>query len=193
VFESPYGFHILRVNSRKGDLVDFHHILIQVDDSQADPASAIETLRMVRDSILTHNAPFELMARRYSEEEVSKRIGGRVVDPRSGERDLVLQALNFTWRRTIDDIGIGEISDPVEVELLDGKRAYHIVQLHRRVPEHKVGIEADYERIEQLALQDKQNRVMVEWLETLRKDVYVDLRGKARQLSLAANTMSPVP
>ncbi len=189
VFESPFGYHILRVNDRKGDLVDFNHILIQVDDSKADPADAIATLTMARDSILTHHVPFELMARRYSEEEASKRLGGRVVDPRTGERDLVLQALNFTWRQTINAMDIGTVSEPAEVELLDGKRAFHIVFLHRRVPEHQVDIMTDYERIEDLALQDKQNRVMSEWLDALRDDVYVDLRGKAKALSLAQNTL----
>ncbi|MEZ4701342.1 MAG: peptidylprolyl isomerase [Rhodothermales bacterium] len=189
VFESPFGYHILRVNNRKGDIVDFNHILIQVDDSKADPADAIALLGVVRDSIVTSGVPFELMARRYSEEEISKRLGGRVVDPRTGERDLVLQALNYTWRQTINTIQPGEISEPAEVELLDGKRAFHIVFLHRRVPEHPVDILTDYERIQDLALQDKQNRVMTEWLEELRTEVYIDLRGKAKALSLAANTL----
>ena len=187
VFESPYGFHILRVNDRRGDIVDFNHILIQIDEDKADPTEALESLTQVRDSILAYDLPFELMARRHSEEEISNRLGGRVLDLRTGERDLVLQALNFTWRSTINKLEVGEISEPSEVELLDGKRAFHIVNLVRRVPEHKVDITTDYERIEALALQDKQNRVLSEWLAELRKDVYVEMRGKAQQISLALN------
>jgi peptidyl-prolyl cis-trans isomerase SurA len=187
VFESPYGYHILRVNNRRGDIVDFTHILIQIDEDKSDPTEAIELLTQVRDSILTQNMPFELMARRHSEEEVSNRIGGRVLDQRTGERDLVLQALDYSWRTTINSIEVGEVSEPSEVELLDGKRAFHIIYLQRRVPEHIVDIQTDYERIEQLALQEKQNRLLSDWLDELRKDVYIEMRGKAREISLALN------
>ncbi len=188
VFESPYGYHILRVNDRRGDIVDFNHILITVDESTADPAEAIDLLSSVRDSIIAYEVPFELMARRHSEEEISQKLGGRVIDLRTGERDLVLQALNFTWRQTINTIEVGKISEPSEVELLDGQRAYHIVQLQRRVPEHVVDIETDYERIQQLALQDKQQRVLTSWLNELRKDVFIEMRGKAKEISLALNS-----
>ena len=190
VFESPYGYHIMRVNERRGDIVDFNHVLIQLDEKKADPTEALELLEAVRDSILAEEIPFELMARRHSEEEISNKVGGRVLDIRTGERDLVLQALDFSWRNTINSIEIGEISEPAEVELLDGKRAYHIVHLQRRVPEHFVDVETDYERIEQLALQEKQNRVLGEWLDVLRTEVFIEMRGKARELSLASNAGS---
>lgn len=187
VFESPYGFHVLRVNDRKGDVVDFNHVLIQIDEDKSDPTEAIDLLTQVRDSILSNNMPFELMARRHSEEEISNKLGGRVLNYSTGERDLPLEALNFTWRTTINRIEPGEISEPAEVELLDGKKAYHIIRLQRRVPEHKVDIETDYERIESLALQDKQNRVLGNWLQELRQDVYIEMRGKAEEISLAVN------
>ena len=190
VFESPYGFHVLRVNDRRGDVVDFNHVLIQIDEDNADPSEAIDLLSIVKDSILSQEMPFELMARRHSEEEVSNKLGGRVLNYSSGERDLPFEALNFTWRNTINSIEVGEISEPAEVELLDGKRAYHIIRLQRRIPEHTVDIETDYERIESLALQDKQNRVLTSWLQELRKDVYIEMRGKAEELSLAVNGKS---
>ncbi|WP_243663760.1 hypothetical protein [Rhodothermus marinus] len=50
--------HILRVNRRQGDLIDFNHILIRIDESQADPSEAIAYLEAVRDSILQYNIPF---------------------------------------------------------------------------------------------------------------------------------------
>jgi peptidyl-prolyl cis-trans isomerase SurA len=185
VFESPFGLHILRVNSRRGDVVDFNHVLIKFDESNADPTEAIAYLNTIRDSIVVHGRPFELMARRHSEEVSSVPRGGRVVDPRTGSRDLFLQALGPTWQQAINQIEEGDISEPAEVELLDGRRAYHIVLLQRRVPEHRVNIRTDYERIEQLALQEKQAEMMREWLDSLREEVYVDIRGTAGEFSFA--------
>jgi len=182
-FETPFGVHILRVNRRQGDLIDFNHILIRVDESQADPSEAIAYLEAVRDSILQYNIPFGLMARRHSEEEATAAQGGRVVDPRTGERDLVLSALDPTWQRTIDTLEVGEISHPAEAVLLDGRRAYHIVRLDRFVPSHRVSLETDYARIEQLALQEKRQRVLRQWLNELRQSVVIRLAGKARELA----------
>ncbi len=177
-FKSQFGYHILRVNARRGDVVDFSHVLIKVDDSKADPTEAIEFLNVLRDSIITHNVPFELIARRHSEEATSSEIGGRLIDPSSGERDLFLEALGQKWKQVTDTLEVDEISFPEEVDLLDGSRAYHIVLLQRRVPPHRVDIETDYPRIEQLALQAKRTQEMRRWLDLLREDVYVELRGQ---------------
>ncbi len=184
-FESPFGIHILRVNERRGENVDFNHVLISIDDSRIDPQETIRFLDTVRDSIIVHGMPFELMAKRHSREERSARLGGRVVDPQAGERELVLESLGPLWREVIDTLEAGEISKPSRVELENNRQAYHIVRLHRRTPAHRVSLSTDYERIEQYALQDKRQRRMQEWLNQLREDVYVEFRGKAESLSVA--------
>jgi peptidyl-prolyl cis-trans isomerase SurA len=123
------------------------------------------------------------MARRNSEEESSADVGGRVLDPQAGERDLFLNALGPSWQSTLDTMEVGEISQPAEAELLDGSRAYHIVKLQKWAPEHRVNLEQDYQFIKERALQEKQSRVLREWTDRLRDDVYIELRGKARRLS----------
>ena len=181
-FRSPFGYHILRVDQRIGEQVDFTHVLINVDRRLADPAEAIELLAALRDSLLTTPVPFEVLARRHSEEEFSSEIGGRIVDPQTGERDLFLDALGDNWKQLSDTLEIGEISTPGPVTLLDGSLSYHIVQIQRIVPEHRVDIETDYARIEQLALGNKRNTEMRKWLDNLREDVFVELRGKGDDL-----------
>lgn len=181
-FKSPFGYHILRVNERRGDQVDFNHILISIDESKADPTEALRHLKVVRDSILTNKIPFEIMARRHSEEQLSSEMGGRVLDPNSGRRDLVLDALGPTWKDSIDTLEIGQLGMPSEVQLLDGSRAYHIIELQKKAPPHRIDISTDYQRIEELALQDKQGREMRKWLDMLRGEVYIKYRGKAEEI-----------
>lgn len=189
VFETEFGLHIMRVNSRFGDVVDLNHILIEFDDSKSDPAEAITYLNTVRDSIVTMELPFELMARNNSDETMTASNGGRVIDPSSGQRDLILAALGLSWRQTLDTLDIGEVSLPTEVELLDGRKAIHIVTLQRRVPEHTWNLDIDYDRIEEFALIEKQQREMRKWLDLLREDVFIELRSdKARALAQASTS-----
>lgn len=189
IFYNPQqsGFHILRVNERTGGTVDFNHILIRVDQSSADPQETIDYLSAVRDTLMNYEVPFELMARRHSEEDRSAENGGRVIDPRSGQRDLVLNALGPSWRSTIDTLETGEISHPTDVRLLNGEQAYHIVKLQRRMPAHRISLETDYERIKQFALQEKRSREMRKWLDRLREETYVDIRMSRDELTAARN------
>lgn len=185
VFQTTFGFHILRVNDRRGETIDFNHILIRIDDRRIDPTPAIEYLGTLRDSILNQQVPFAVMAKRHSQEESSAQLGGRVIDPQTGERDLVLENLGELWLATLDTLDEGEISHPARVELEDDRQAYHIVELQRRRPEHTVDLATDYERIEQFALSEKRTRELQEWVGRLRENVFVDLRGRAERLALA--------
>ncbi len=173
IFETEFGLHIVRVNQRRGDVVDLNQILIRFDPRKFDPTDALNHLSSLRDSILANDLSFARMARLHSEDESSAQRGGRVLDPRTLEKKLYLESLGPRWRQTIALLDEGEVSEPAEVDLLDGRRAYHIVLLHERIPSHRVNLETDYEMIKELALRDKQSKVMREWLDTLRESVYV--------------------
>lgn len=181
--ENQQGYHVLRVNSKSGNTVDLNHILIEVQSDRSGAERAKSFLSTVRDSIVDEGQSFELMARRHSEEERSAENGGRVTDPESGARDLVLDNLNPTWRRTIRELEVGEMSRPTEVQLLNGDQAFHIVRLGDRTPAHRANLEQDYDRIRRLALQDKRRREMEKWVDRLRDDVYVDVRVSKDDLS----------
>ena len=185
IFESRRGLHIVRVNERRGDIIDLNQILIQFDRDQFDASSAIATLEAVRDSIVNQDKSFAAMAREYSEEESSAAAGGRVTDPRTGDRNLVFDALGPTWKLNLSDIEPGGISEPAEVQLLDGRQALHIVLLQERIPEHRVDLNRDYELISNFALREKQAREIGQWVEKLREDVYVEVRATRSADSLS--------
>ncbi|PSQ93642.1 MAG: peptidylprolyl isomerase [Bacteroidetes bacterium SW_4_67_19] len=179
VFETPFGFHIVRVNERSGNTVDFNQVLVEIDKSASSGKEARSFLKAVRDSVVNQGAPFGLMARRYSEEERSASQGGRVTDPQSGNTTLRLEALGSSWRETLDTLEVGEVSHPTEVRLLgsDEQRAFHIVKLTDRAPRHQLSLDEDYARIKNFALREKKQRVYQQWVKTLRDEVYVDVRA----------------
>ena len=176
------GYHIVRINAKDGSTVDLNHILIKPDAPSGERAK--EYLSAVRDTLINNpDVPFELMARRHSEDERTAENGGRVTDPQSGTRDLVLSALGPSWKQTLQNLNPGDISQPAKVQLLNGEEAYHIVLLQRRVPAHRVNLDQDYERIRQFALRDKRSRKMREWSNTLRDKIYVDIRISKEELT----------
>ena len=181
VFETQFGFHVMRLNERRGDVVSFNHILISVDDSELDPETAIERLRVLRDSVVTMGIQFEAIAKHNSSDPFSAAQGGYVSDPRTGERDLRLDALGPLWKVVIDTMEVGGISAPVEVQLLDGTRAWHVILLQRRTPPHQLNLETDYALLSQYALQDKRQTELDAWLQDLRETVYIDIKSERYQ------------
>lgn len=176
VFETPFGYHVMRVNEREGERISFNHILLQVGVGEAEAQAAQERLLVLRDSVLA-GTPFEAIARRNSEDPFSAQRGGFVADPQSRQRDLQITGLGPQWQATLDTLEVGEISMPGQVQLLDGKSAYHVVLLQKRTPEHTLSIADDYALLSQYALQDKQGRVLDEWISDLRRSVYVSIRA----------------
>ena len=180
VFETAFGYHFMRVNEREGERISFNHVLLSVEAGEAEAEAARETLGVLRDSVLA-GVPFEAIARRHSQDPYSAQRGGFVSDPQSRQRDLQIDGLGPLWRATIDTLDVGELSMPGAVQLLDGTAAYHVVLLQKRTPEHTLSIEDDYALLSRYALQDKQGRELQEWVDDLRRTVYVDVRAERYQ------------
>jgi peptidyl-prolyl cis-trans isomerase SurA len=177
VFETSFGYHVMRLNARQGDLISFNHILVRVDDEALDPAAAIAALTVLRDSVLVHGVPFEAIAKRHSDDPYTAGRGGVLSDLRTGDRDLQPDLLGPLWQATLDTLEVGEVSAPAEVQLADETRAWHLVLLQRRTPPHRLSPETDYALLSDYALRDKQNRVLDDWLRDLRQTVYIEIKA----------------
>lgn len=178
VVRTDFGYHIIRLNQRQGDSIETNHILIEIDEESVDDDFAKNKLEMLRDSVLNHNKRFRDLARVHSEDEATKPSGGRIINRETGERRLTIGQLEPSLYRIVlllDEEG--EISEPRPFTMPgSNKRAYRIVRLDRHIPEHLANLEDDYDQIKGIALQRKQMRVLSEWLEVIREDVYVEYK-----------------
>lgn len=179
VVETPFGFHVMRLNAITGEAVSFNHVLIPAQ-ATSTPDELRADLAVLRDSVVTHGVPFEAIARRHSDDAMSSMRGGIVSDPQTGERDLAVEALaslDPRWGATIRGLQEGEISQPAPVRLLDGSEAVHFVLLQRRTPTHRLSFETDYALLSQYALNEKRQRLASEWVAELRPSVHVEVRA----------------
>ena len=178
VVETEFGFHIIRLNRRVGDRIETNHILVQVSSDQLDEEFSVNLLETLRDSVLTHGANFSALARRHSDDKMTAPAGGRLINPQTGERRIIMSQLDPALYRLVlllDEVG--EISPPRSFNI-DGnrKRAYRIIKLLNRIPEHKANLDQDYDLIERIALNQKQTRELANWLSRLREEIYVEYK-----------------
>ena len=180
VVETDYGFHVIELIRRIGDQIETRHILISVNAEELDDDFAINRLTEIRDSLLQiSNLEFSNMARLRSEDSMTKVSGGKILDPETGERYIPLNRLDANLYRSVlllEDIG--DISEPRSFTLSSpqGARAYRIIRLDEQIPEHLASMELDYERLKNIALQQKQLVEYTKWLEELKDEVYIEYR-----------------
>jgi peptidyl-prolyl cis-trans isomerase SurA len=169
VLRSPAGFHVLKLNERRGVAADnapvaqtrLRHILIRASESMSE-AEALRRLNDLRARIVSGAADFGEMARVHS---------GDATAARGGELDWVYPGDTVPdFERAYQDLKIGEISQPVRTPF-----GYHLIQvLERRSGD--MSPERRRTQARQALRERKADEAYQEWLRQLRDQVYVELR-----------------
>jgi peptidyl-prolyl cis-trans isomerase SurA len=168
VIKTQFGYHIVQLLARRGESVHARHILLKVDKSAVSDSTTIAQLLELKRRAEAGES-FSELARKYSEDEETKSIGGDL-------GTFTADQLHPDFLQVLQSLKEGEISDPIQTSH-SSRNAYHIVWLRKRTPAHEMNLQDDYRRVEQLALYMKRNKKYEEWLEELKKEIYVDIRA----------------
>lgn len=177
VFKSAYGFHIIKVDKRVGELITAKHILIAPRLSLDDDSVAVRKLQDIRDQITgADTLSFSDAAMRHSDDEATKTCGGCVKNPQTGETRIPHDMLDADFYLKVDNMKEGDISEPMEWIQPDGKKAFHILYLKRRIAPHVANLKEDYQKIQSAALQAKQAQELEGWFDKAKRNVYIDIK-----------------
>ena len=167
VVESPIGFHIIQLLERRGEQVHPRHILIKFKRDISEADSTIAFLKALKDSV-KNGANFSDLAKRYSDDKESASMGGFL-------GQLPVTQFDKTVIDAITNLKEGEISDPIEVPS-EKNRGYQIIYVKKRIPEHPISLEGDWNRIQQMATSYKQSNEYQKWIKQLRAEIYWEVR-----------------
>jgi peptidyl-prolyl cis-trans isomerase SurA len=165
--KTQFGFHIIQLLGRRGESVHSRHILMKIDKGPASDSTTVDTLRAIRQRAL-NGVSFAELASKYSEDEDTKTIGGDL-------GTLTADQLQPDFAGQIKDMKAGEISEPLRT-VVGSSYGYHIIWMRKRTAPHAINLKDDFKRIQQLALYMKRNKQNAEWIDDLKKTIYVDIR-----------------
>jgi len=170
VVETEFGFHIIQLVERRGNLIRCRHILIKPSITDEDMAVAKSKLDTIRNLLLSNNLTFSEALKKYGDKnQASFNNDGRVANPRSGNTFFEVADLDTDIFFAIDGLGIGGYSQPFEFRAPDGSTNFRLVQLNSRSKPHKADLKLDYNKIQQAALDQKKADYTEKWvLEKLR-------------------------
>ena len=167
IVKTQFGFHIIQLLGRRGESVHARHILMKIDKGPASDSAAVDTLRGIRQWALK-GVSFAELASKYTEDEDTKTIGGDL-------GTLTADQLQPDFAGQIKEMKEGEISEPLRT-VVGSSYGFHIIWMRKRTAPHAINLHDDFRRIEQLALYMKRNKQNAEWIDELKKTIYVDIR-----------------
>ena len=175
IVETEFGFHIIQLVDRKGDMVNSRHILMKPKLSANQTEWAILKLDSIAALIRSDSLTFNQAAMRYSSDRTTRANGGKMVSSNPSDRVdwLTLDELSKEVNLVVRNMKLGEISEPFRTTDAKGNNIYCIIRLDDEIAAHSVNMKDDYNYLAEAALRDKQGRKYEEWIKDKIKRTYI--------------------
>jgi peptidyl-prolyl cis-trans isomerase SurA len=176
VVKTKYGYHIIKLEDRKGDMLKVCHILRIPSITTQIKNKSIALLDSLRKSIGKDSVhKFERAAYRYSQDEETRNRGGVMMDPKTNASRIELSQFDANTFHEIDKLKVGEISEPSGYKSADGRLGYRIIMLRSMTKPHKANLKDDYPKIKEMALQAKKMEVLSKWFQKEAVKTYIKI------------------
>ncbi|MBB4034449.1 peptidyl-prolyl cis-trans isomerase SurA [Dysgonomonas hofstadii] len=177
IVETEYGFHIIQLIERRGDLINVRHILMRPKVPAEEIDKAINRLDTIATYIKENKVSFEEAAGGISTDKDTRRNNGLMVNRKEssnyGTPRFTMEELPAEVGRVVDKMKIGEVSAPFKMMQNNGKEAVAIVKLRSRTEGHVANVSDDYQALKEIVEAKKEEEVLKKWLQNKIKDTYI--------------------
>ncbi|MDO5524077.1 MAG: peptidylprolyl isomerase [Bacteroidia bacterium] len=178
IVETEYGFHIIQLIERRGDMANFRHILLKPKIPQVQLDTAIVRLDSIRNGIVNGKLTFDEAATFLSADKDTRNNRGIMVNSRPGSQNtgtprFQLSELNQDIARVVGDMKVGELSEPFIMVNDKGQQVAAMVKVTTRNEGHTANINNDYQIIKQMAENARRQELMDDWLQKKIETIYV--------------------
>ena len=176
VVESAYGFHVIQLIEKRGQMVNVRHILRIPRITYEDQKLAKDLLDSIHQEVTTGKLAFDKAAVLYSQDENSSGNSGVMINPQTGTSLFDLADLDSRLFKVIENVKVGEYTDVMMESTPDGKSYYHFITLKSKNPAHTATLETDYKQIYDEALLMKQKKALDAWVKKEIKKTYIQIK-----------------
>ncbi len=174
VFESPFGYHILIIENRRGEQYYGAHILLKSEKSEKQLLAIKNNLKKILLEVESGEISWIKAIDKYSTAE-NKASNGIIYNEANGEMMWDMQNIDKNLFVAIKDMKIGEFSNPQYFEDSKGNVGYRIIKLEEQTPPHLANLNDDYEFVQKFALDKKQVKEMDNWISKTAKTTYIKI------------------
>lgn len=185
VIESVYGYHIIELIDRNGDMINTRHILMRPRVKPDEKLEARSRLDSIANRIRIDSITFEAAALMVSTDMDSKINGGKYVDPQTRADVVAIDNLSPEVYQVVRDMKIGEISEAFESKNAEDKTVFKIVRLDRQTAPHKANLKDDFNFLSELAIGNKRADKYRTWIDEKMDVTYIKIADEFKTCNFA--------
>ena len=178
--KTKFGYHIIQMVQRNGDDAVVRHILRTPPVTDEEMKQGFTKLDTVRSKIIAGTLGFPEAVNKYSEDD-NQKFSGPLIVSHDGDTYNTIDELDKELVTMLDKLRVGEYSQPTEFTDDRGKKGVRIVYLKSKSEPHRMNMKDDYNKIAQLALEEKKSIALEKWLHTKILTYYIMVDSEAIQ------------
>lgn len=198
IVETEYGYHIIQMIERRGDLMNARHILLKPKVPAEEINKAISRMDTLVNSIwankltpelqkfierqenagkLKDGFSFEDAVTFYSSDKDTRNNEGLMVNRREspyyGTARFRLEDLPAEISTVVDTMKVGQVSAPFYMKTDGGKEVVATVKLRSKTEGHIANISDDYQSLKEIVEGRKREEILKKWVQDKIRKTYV--------------------
>jgi peptidyl-prolyl cis-trans isomerase SurA len=183
--ESEFGFHIIQLVKKSGNMYDARHILLLSVPDAGEIATAKKELDSIKTLITKGEITFKNAAFRFSNDKNTKFSGG-IISGQDGSDKLEKSTLPANIAYQIAGVNKGDMTDVFEDDL-NNKKVVTLLKVEDIIAAHRLDIATDYNRIKDLALNKKKNEMVEKWINAEIPKTFISLNKRYDDCNFKTN------
>lgn len=185
VVESQYGFHIIELIERNGDMINTRHILMRPKVKPEQRLEAINRLDSIANLIRNDSLTFEEASWLFSTDKDTRMNGGKYVSSDSRENLIEINNLPPATYQEVRNLQVGQISRPFMTTDSKNNTVFRIVRLDKQTEPHIANLKDDYTFLEDASLMEKRSKIYQKWIEEKMEVTYIRISDRFKTCSFA--------
>lgn len=175
IVETEYGFHIIQLIEKRGDMINCRHILLKPRVSTEALQQSLNDLDSITAEINKGDYTFDECVSVVSYDKDTRNNYGLLFDKYSGESKFEMKDLPSEVARAVAGMKVGEISKPFIMVNNQGKEVCAIAKLKNRINGHRATMADDYQALQNVVEDKLREEKLQEWIRDMQKNTYVHI------------------
>lgn len=182
IVKTEYGYHIIQLIDRRGDKIRVRHILRKPKIEHSAIEKSIQNLDSLANDIRDNKVTFDDAVIFSDDKDTrnNKGIMGRRVSPNNPRAGMTpwfeLRDLPQDVAKVVNTMKVGEVSKAFEMINDKGQQVCAIVKLKSKNEEHYASITEDFQTLQEIVEQQRQEEVIDKWIRDKQKNTYIRIK-----------------
>ena len=195
IVETPFGYHLIMVDEKRGNKLKLRHILIKPKTSYTDLVNVKNKIDSIQHELSVDSMSFKEAVTGYSDDETSKTNAGLITNPKTQSTYFEKADVDGTLIFTLDRMKVGSYSEVLPYSFTDKtgekKEGYRIVYLKSESKPHKASLDTDYSKIQSAAKQKKQHELLDRWISLNKSHAFIKVDDQYKNCEQMKKWLAP--